>query len=51
MASRLGTRLPPLKKSECAPNNIFIVEIKNFIPGVRICNLKLIGIIYTNNSN
>ena len=51
MASRLGTQLPPPKKSECTPNNIFIVETKNFTPGVRIWNLKLIGKIYTNNSN
>ena len=51
MASRLGTRLPSPKKSEYAPNNMFIVEIKNFTPGVRIWNLKLIGKVYTNNSN
>ena len=51
MASRPGTRLPPPKKSECVPNNMFIVEIKNFTAGVRIWNLKLIEKIYTNNSN
>ena len=51
MASRLETRLPPPKKSECAPNNMFIVEIKNSTPRVRIWNLKLIGKIYTKNSN
>ena len=52
MASRLETRLPPPKKSECAPNDIFLVEIKNFTLRVRIWNLKLlIGKIYTNNSN